>query len=434
MTQDARDSRTLHRPRDRSEIFLLTASGLLTCTERLSCNRGPQPSWPPGSRRGGQGPATAAPGLKPRRASHRHGSSRIVRIHGREGKEVARRSGGDDVRHIAGGQGRRPAGPDEIINLVWVQDTEHRALQMVERSMSLRSQAISVPLVAARTALAAAECTTRPAVPEAVLEEAAAAASPAERTGTDMAQASANRARITDPRSAAAAASRSAAEPASEVAQVRMMAPDLAARIAANRLDQGRHGGLTGRLSFACRRHGRGMAGSKMLLLSQPGTYAGDSTQPRDSGTRAATRTETVVTMMKQSPPGAKAAVVSTGSQAAGAVPEATAAVPEAATFTPAMSTTIAQPATIAGLMEQAYRLVPKVFETSVKLARVAGHIPHCLASVVFGVVAIGNRGRIVFATGRVIVSGNFTGNCVLETPPIRPDRGSQSQSNHGGQ
>src|SRR5208337_4367957 len=210
MTQDARDSRTLHRPRDRSEIILLTASGLLTCIERLSYDRGPQPSWPPGSRRGGQGPAPQ----------------------------------------------HRPSGPDEIINLVWVQDTEHRALQMVERSMSLRSQAISVPLVAARTALAAAECTTRPAVPEAVLEEAAAAASPAERTGTAMPQASANRARITDSRSAAAAASRSAAEPASEVAQVRMAAPDLAARIAAKRLDRGRHGGLTGRLSLAGRRLG----------------------------------------------------------------------------------------------------------------------------------------------------------------------------------
>src|SRR5208337_3163163 len=140
---------------------------------------------------------------------------------------------------------------------------------------------------------------------------------------------------------------------------------------------------------------------------------------------------------MKQSPPGAKAAVVSSGCQAAAMLPEATAAVPEAATFTRAMSTTIAQPATIAGLMEQAYRLVPKVFETSVKLARAAGDIPRGLgglASVVFSVVAIGNRGRIVFATGRVIVSRNFTGNCVLQTPPIRPDRGSQSQSNHGGQ
>src|SRR5208337_1612589 len=103
----------------------------------------------------------------------------------------------------------------------------------------------------ARTALAAAESTTRTAMSEAVLEEAAAAASPAERTGTAMAQASANRARITNSGSAAAAASsaertgtamaqasanraritnsgsaaaaatRSAAEPASEVAQMR---------------------------------------------------------------------------------------------------------------------------------------------------------------------------------------------------------------------
>src|SRR5208337_3297728 len=180
---------------------------------------------------------------------------------------------GDDVRHIAGSQGHRPAGPDEIINLVWVQGTEHRALQMVDRSVSLRCQAmsaISEPLEAARTALAAAESTTRTAVPEAVLEEAAAAASPAERTGTAMAQASANRARITDSRSAAAAASRSAAEPASEVAQVRMKAPDLAPRMAAKRLERGRHGGLSGRLSLAGRR-GRGMAGSKMLLLTQPG-------------------------------------------------------------------------------------------------------------------------------------------------------------------
>ena len=219
---------------------------------------------------------------------------------------------------------------------------------MIERSMSLRGQAISEPLQTARTALAAAESTTGPAVPEAVLEEAAAAASPAERTGTAMAQASANRARITNSRSAAAAASRSAAEPASEVAQVRMTAPDLAARIAAKRLDRGRNGGLSGRLSLAGRRHGRGMAGSKMLLLTQPRTYAGDSTQPRDPGTRAATRTETAVTMMEQPPPCAKAAAVPTGSQAAAAVPEAAAAVPEAATFTRAMSTTIAQPAAMA--------------------------------------------------------------------------------------
>ena len=311
---------------------------------------------------------------------------------------------------------------------------------MVDRSVSLRCQAmsaISEPLEAARTALAAAESTTRPAVPEAVLEEAAAAASPAERTGTAMAQASANRARITNSGSAAAAATRSAAEPASEVAQVRMTAPDRAARIAAKRLDRGRNGGLSGRLSMAGRRHGRGMTGSKMLLLTQPRTYGGDSTQPHEPGTRAATRTETAVTMMEQPPPGAKAAVVPAGSEAAATVPKAAAAVPEAAIFTGAMSTTMAQPAPIAALMKQSYRLVPKVLETSVKLARVAGDIPRGLgglAGVVFGVVAIGNRGRIVFAAGRVIVSRNLTGNCILQMPPIRPDRGSQSPSKHGGQ
>ena len=301
---------------------------------------------------------------------------------------------------------------------------------MVDRSMSLRCQAmsaISEPLVAARTALAAAESTTRPAVPEAVLEEAAAAASPAERTGTAMAQASANRARITNSGSAAAAATRSAAEPASEVAQVRMTAPDRAARIAAMRLDRGRHGGMSGRLSLAGRRHGRGMTGSKMLLLTQPRTYRGDVTQPHEPGTRAATRTETAVTMMEQPPPDAEAAVVPTGSQAAAAVPEATAAVPEAAIFTGPMSTTMAQPAPIAAMVKQSYRLVPKIHETSADK-------PHGLASVVFGIVAIGNRGRIVFATGRVIVSRNLTGNCILQMPPIRPDRSSQSPSKHGGQ
>jgi len=311
---------------------------------------------------------------------------------------------------------------------------------MVDRSVSLRCQAmsaISEPLEAARTALAAAESTTRPAVPEAVLEEAAAAASPAERTGTAMAQASANRARITNSGSAAAAATRSAAEPASEVAQVRMTAPDRAARFAAKRLDRRRNGGLSGRLSMAGRRHGRGMTGSKMLLLTQPRTYGGDSTPPHEPGTRAATRTETAVTMMEQPPPGAKAAVVPAGSEAAATVPKAAAAVPEAAIFTGAMSTTMAQPAPIAALMKQSYRLVPKVLETSVKLARVAGDIPRGLgglAGVVFGVVAIGNRGRIVFAAGRVIVSRNLTGNCILQMPPIRPDRGSQFPSKHGGQ
>ena len=273
-------------------------------------------------------PGTSAPSLKPRRAFHRHRSSRIVGIHWREGKEIARRSGGDDVRHIAGSQGHRPAGPDEIINLVWVQGTEHRAFQMVDRSVSLRCQAmsaISEPVEAARTALAAAESTTRTAVPEAALEEAAAAASPAERTGTAMAQASANRARITNSGSAAAAATRSAAEPASEVARMRMTAPDRAARIAAKRLDRGRNGGLSGRLSMAGRRHGRGMTGSKMLLLTQPRTYGGDSTQPHEPGTRAATRTETAVTTMEQPPPGAKAAVVPAGSEAAATVPKAAA-------------------------------------------------------------------------------------------------------------
>jgi hypothetical protein len=363
--------------------------------------------------------------------------SRIVGIHWREGKEIARRSGDDDVRHIAGGQGHRPASTNEIIDLVRVQGTEHRALQVIERSMSLRSQASSVPLVAPRTALAAAESTTRPAVPEAVLEEAAAVASPTERTGTAMAQASANRARITNSGSAAAAATRSAAEPASEVAPVRMTAHDRAARIDATRLDRGRNGGLSGRLSLAGHRQGRGMTGSKMLLLTQPRTYGGDFTQPHEPGARAATRTETAVTMMEQRPPGAKAAVVPAGSEAAAAMPEAAAAVPEATIFTGAMSTTMAQPAPIAAFMKQSYRLVPKVLETSVKLARIAGDIP-CglggLAGVVFGVVAIGNRGRIVFAAGRVIVSRNFTGNCILQMPPVRPDRGSQSPSKHGGQ
>jgi hypothetical protein len=133
---------------------------------------------------------------------------------------------------------------------------------------------------------------------------------------------------------------------------------------------------------------------------------------------------------MEQRPPGAKAAAVPAGSEAA-------AAVPEAAIFTGAMFTTMAQPAPIAALMKQSYRLVPKVLETSVKLACVAGDIPRGLggiAGVVFGVVAIGNRGRIVFAAGRVIVSRNLTGNCILQMPPIRPDRGSQSPSKHGGQ
>src|SRR5271157_5840917 len=354
-------------------------------------------------------PGTAAPGLEPDEISTDIDRSRIVGIHWREGKEIARRSGDDDVRHIAGGQGHRPASTNEIIDLVWVQGTEHRALQVIERSMSLRSQSTSVS--------------------EAVLEEAGAAASPAEQTGTAMAQTSANRARITNSGSAAATATRSAAEPASEVAQVRMTASDRAARIAAKRLDRGRNGGLSGRLSLAGRRQGRGMTGSKMLLLAQPRTYGGDFTQPHEPGTRAATRTETAVTMMEQRPPGAKAAVVPAGSEAA-------AAVPEAAIFTGAMSTTMAQPAPIAALMKQSYRLVPKVLETSVKLARVAGDIPRGLgglADIVFGVVAIGNRGRIVFATGRVIVSRNLTGNCIVQMPPVRPDRGSQSPSKHGG-
>ena len=173
-----------------------------------------------------------------------------------------------------------------------------------------------------------------------------------------------------------------------------------------------------------------------MLLLTQPRTYGGDSTPPHEPGTRAATRTETAVTTTEQLPPGAKAAVVSAGSEAAATVPKAAATVPKAAIFTGAMSTTMAQPAP-AALMKQSYRLVPKVLETSVKLARVAGDIPRglgALAGVVFGVVAIGNRGRIVFATGRVIVSRNLTGNCILQMPPIRPDRGSQSPSKHGGQ
>src|SRR5208337_3478913 len=108
------------------------------------------------------------------------------------------------------------------------------------------------------------------------------------------------------------------------------------------RLDRGRNGGQSGRLHLAGRRQGRGMAGSKMLLLTQPRTYAGDSTHPREPGSRAATRTETAVTRMEQPPPGAKAAAVPTGSQAAGSVPEAIASVPEAATFTRARSTTIA--------------------------------------------------------------------------------------------
>ena len=71
-----------------------------------------------------------------------------------------------------------------------------------------------------------------------------------------------------------------------------------------------------------------------MLLLTQPRTYGGDSTQPHEPGTRAATRTETAVTTMEQPPPGAKAAVVPAGSEAAATVPKATAAVPEAAIFT----------------------------------------------------------------------------------------------------
>ncbi len=167
-----------------------------------------------------------------------------------------------------------------------------------------------------------------------------------------------------------------------------------------------------------------------MLLLTQPRTYAGDSIQPRDPATRAATRTETAVTMMEQSQPCAKAASVPIGSQAAAAVPEAAAAVPEAATFTRAMSTTIAQPAAVAVPATTIAALMKEVAHAATDTAQgLRG-----LGVVVLGVVAVGNRGRIVFATGRVIVSRNFTGNCVLQMPPVRPHRGIQSQSEHGGQ
>ena len=208
MTWTPRHNGSLHIAGDRPETTLLTAFGFLTCIDDSPVIRGRgHPGQSDSSSLDEARHRSAAPGLKALRAFHAYRSSRIVGIHWRESKEVARRSGSDNVRHVTGGQRNRPARTYEIINLVRVQEAKHGSLQMIERSMSRRTEAV-------RTALSAAESTPRSAVPEAVLEKSAAPASPAERTIMAMTQASATGARITEPRPAAAAAARPAAEPA----------------------------------------------------------------------------------------------------------------------------------------------------------------------------------------------------------------------------
>ena len=94
------------------------------------------------------------------------------------------------------------------------------------------------------------------------------------------------------------------------------------------------------------------------------------------------------------------------------------------------MATTIARPAAVAAVMEQSSRLVPKVLEASVNQPHGLG----CLTVIILGIMAVGNRRGIVFATGRVIVSRNLTGNRVIQMPPIRANRRGQAPSEHGGQ
>ncbi len=56
------------------------------------------------------------------------------------------------------------------------------------------------------------------------------------------------------------------------------------------------------------------------------------------------------------------------------------------------------------------------------------------LGMVVLGVVAVGNGGRKVLATRRVIICGSLAGNRVMQMPAIGPNRVRQTHCENGSQ
>src|SRR5262249_14948988 len=97
---------------------------------------------------------------------------------GREGEVVARRPRGHDVGDVAGRQGHRPAGPDEVLDVADVQGPGHHGARGAEGGLALREHvhaeaAALAAAVEAIQALAAAEAAALAAAAHAGLDHAA---------------------------------------------------------------------------------------------------------------------------------------------------------------------------------------------------------------------------------------------------------------------
>src|SRR5262245_45984396 len=100
----------------------------------------------------------------------------LIRVRG-EGKEVARRTGGHNIGHVAGSQRNRTAGTDEVLDLALVRDLGSKASK---ESVRLALQAAQMATKAATPTTAVAAGAVAGPTPRAQ----AAVAEPAEQSAT----------------------------------------------------------------------------------------------------------------------------------------------------------------------------------------------------------------------------------------------------------
>jgi hypothetical protein len=245
-------------------------------------------------------------------------------------------------------------------------------------------------------------------VPEAAEETRAAAAG----AGVAQSEAAASTAALT--------AAEVATNLARQIGEVGMAPGDLAPGITAHRLSRGRNYSLAG-----CG-NGGGMARGEVLLM--PEAAIGVQAVPVPTAVTAeagTTKTETArsgaAAVTEQ--PTAAAESASVGSKSSGArIARSTSqsvSAPGAAAVT----------AALAAAVKQANGLVPHVFEAPMK------H-PHGLegfAVVILRVMSIGDRRRIVRATGGEVVGWNFAWNGIVKVPAIGANP-ARAQSDDSGQ
>src|SRR5262249_34335997 len=145
-----------------------------------------------------------------RLSQHEHQSG-IVRVHRGEREEIARRSGGDDIRDVTRRQGNWSAGADEPFHLGLIKaGCQGRELSMERREVSAAAQALLAAL-AATVSATAVSASVAPSMAVSVADAAARVA---------------------------------AARPTAAVAQMRVLAAQRAAGLPANRLSRWNRAGL----------------------------------------------------------------------------------------------------------------------------------------------------------------------------------------------